>query len=73
MWSEDVSRTGGLGTPRTLLHVPVMAAGGFNNSPNYEVSRAGRRVLAVVYAEAALEKPLTVIGNWKARGTSSGP
>ena len=28
---------------------------------------------AVVNAEAALEKPLTVIVNWKARGTSTGP
>ena len=73
MWSVDVSRTGTLGTPRSLFHVPVMAAGGFNNSPNYEVSRDGRRVLAVVNAEAALEKPLTVIVNWKARGTSTGP
>ena len=73
MWSVDVSRTGALGTPRSLFHAPVMAAGGFNNSPNYEVSRNGRRVLAVVNAEAALEKPLTVIVNWKARGTSTGP
>jgi hypothetical protein len=26
----------------------VIGAGGFNNSPNYEVSRDGRRILAVV-------------------------
>ena len=31
------------------------------------------RILAVVNAEAAREKPLTVIVNWTARGTSSGP
>jgi Tol biopolymer transport system component len=72
MWSVDVSRTGALGTPRPLFRAPVMAAGGFNNSPNYEVSRDGR-ILAVVNAEASRDNPLTVIVNWKARGTSSGP
>jgi hypothetical protein len=69
-----VSRTGTLGTPRSLFRAPVMAAGGFNNSPNYEVSRDGR-ILAVVNAEAARDKPLTVVVNWKAVSgeTFSGP
>ena len=66
MWSVDVSRTGTLGTPHSLFRAPVMGAGGFNNSPNYEVSRDGRRILAVVNAEAARDAPLTVIVNWKA-------
>ena len=66
MWSVDVSRTGTLGTPRSLFRAPVMGAGGFNNPPNYEVSRDGRRILAVVNAEAARDAPLTVIVNWKA-------
>ena len=73
MWSVDVSPTGALGTPRSLFRAPVMGAGGFSNSPNYEVSPDGRRILAVVNAEAAREKPLTVIVNWTARGTSTGP
>jgi eukaryotic-like serine/threonine-protein kinase len=66
MWSVDVSRTGALGTPRSLFRAPVMGAGGFNNSPNYDVSRDGRRLLAVVNAEAARDVPLTVVVNWKA-------
>jgi len=61
-----VSSTGALGTPRSLFHAPVIGAGGCNNSPNYEVSRDGRRILAVVDAEAARDKPLTVVVNWKA-------
>jgi len=65
MWSVDVSRTGALGTPRSLFRAAVMGAGGFSNSPNYEVSRDGRRILAVVNAEASREKPLTVVVNWK--------
>jgi Tol biopolymer transport system component len=66
MWSVNVSRTGALGTPRALFHAPVIGAGGFNNSPNWEVSRDGRRILAVVDAEATRDKPLTVVVNWKA-------
>ena len=66
MWSVEVSHSGALGTPRSLYRAPVIGAGGFSNSPNYELSRDGRRILAVVNAEAARDKPLTVIVNWKA-------
>jgi len=45
--------------------VAALGAGGFSNSPNYEVSREGR-ILAVVDAEASRDKPLTVVVNWKA-------